>query len=48
MTILEKLNINITVKKKIEYDFDNSIKKNDDVDFLSYKDFKGKKTLKKS
>ena len=24
---IRKLNINITVKKKIEYDFDNSIKK---------------------
>ena len=33
-------------KEKIEYDFDNSIK-NDDVDFLSYKDFKGKKDIEK-
>ncbi len=34
-------------EKKIEYDFDNSIKKNDDVNFLSYKDFTRNKDIEK-
>ena len=34
-------------ERKIEYDFDNSIKKNNDIEFLSYKDFKKKKDIEK-